>query len=313
MKSAAYFFLNESLSTIYRVLGLTDRIDGSATFGCTDRTYWHYKLIDFPNLRFQESGLLFALAYSHEFDGNRFFRNRNLLAWSQAVWEFWLDRRNSDGSAAEVYPNERSFCATAFSALGFLETQRLLGDETDVRTSLARVEPTMKWLSENTSRAVSNQTAAAFAALHVFADMTSQSNHRSWARRRRDDLLSMNDSNGVFPEYGGFDAGYQSITLSLLGAAMDVELDDAVEALRVAGKKRLVAALSESPRSLSASNSRRTQYVFPSAVVGSSPEIITNLAEVISGGAYLRPSWMDDRYCIGLASDFMRAGLAMNT
>ena len=58
------------LSQTPRILGLGDRNESSKTFGCFDRYYWHYKLLDISNARFQESTLLLALLYCNNFNKN---------------------------------------------------------------------------------------------------------------------------------------------------------------------------------------------------------------------------------------------------
>ena len=105
-----------AVETVPRVLGLCNRDETSATGGCCDRNYWHYRLLDVANARYQEAGHLFALAYDTSAPRNPFYRRQRIADWARLSWRFWLDQRNSDGSLAEVYPNERSFCATSFSA-----------------------------------------------------------------------------------------------------------------------------------------------------------------------------------------------------
>src|SRR6202000_3165819 len=127
MTVEAPLFLGPALETVSRVLGLCDRHAASPTFGCGDRMHWHYRITDFANARAQEAGLLFALAYAAPLSGNRFHNQPALRDWVHGVWRFWLDRRNGDGSVIEVYPYERSNCATSFTSACFVESVLLLG------------------------------------------------------------------------------------------------------------------------------------------------------------------------------------------
>jgi hypothetical protein len=49
------------------VLTLLDRKEGSKTYGCFDRYYWRYKMIDFPGSTFQNAVLALALVYTHDY------------------------------------------------------------------------------------------------------------------------------------------------------------------------------------------------------------------------------------------------------
>ena len=42
-------FAHEALALIPKILTLQDRNAHSPTYGCFDRNYWHYKIIDFPS------------------------------------------------------------------------------------------------------------------------------------------------------------------------------------------------------------------------------------------------------------------------
>jgi hypothetical protein len=114
-----------ALSQVPRILSLGDRDNSSKTFGCFDRYYWHYRLLDFPNARFQESALLFALLYRNSFEGNVFYNRQALYQWAMGAIEFWARIQRGDGSFDEVYPNEHSFVATAFSAYAITESMSL--------------------------------------------------------------------------------------------------------------------------------------------------------------------------------------------
>ena len=42
-------FAQEALAQIPKILTLGDRNPHSPTYGCFDRNFWHYKIIDFPS------------------------------------------------------------------------------------------------------------------------------------------------------------------------------------------------------------------------------------------------------------------------
>jgi hypothetical protein len=298
-------FVQEALSVAPRVLGLCDRQDDAPTYGCSDRAYWRYRFMDFPNARFQEAGLLMALAATTEVEGNMFYGQAKLEAWARAAWRFWLSRRNSDGSAQEAYPNERSLCATAFSAAAFVETVRLLGGSAAWGDELAQAENTFVWLSRQAPAGVANQMAAVLWALTGF-DALSGHNLKSQPRAR---LLGLADKEGVLPEYGGFDAGYQSISMSALARAQTwSDGDDEIDALLRQGETLLARHVDANGFSDPASNSRGTQYIYPSSLAYLKSPVLDRLIRDLEAGSLMRPSWMDDRYCISFAIDFFFAG-----
>jgi hypothetical protein len=306
------FFLTEALNTIPRTLGLCDRSGDPGTFGCCDRTYWHYRLTDFPNARFQEIGLLLAFAYRHSTDNNPFCGNAAVLKWIGGIWNFWAENRNSDGSVSELYPRERCFCATAFSAAAFVQTVDLLEGTEISMPGLDAIEPTMRWLAGANNPEVFNQMAGSYLALLGYANLTGDPNHLFWAEERRDDMLKLQKGDGELPEYGGFDAGYQSISLSAMVSALeltenDTELRDVIHK----GKSRVYEWLNPVQGHSSMVNSRNTQYIYPFSFAEDADADANHLRSRIFEGSFLRPTWMDDRYCTALATDFFRAGLKM--
>ena len=307
-----YPFYAIALDTIPRILGFCDRNTDSPTYGCCDRNYWKYKILDFPNARFQESGLLFALAYTSELPDNLFFQNQKMAAWSKQVWRFWLAQRNRDGSANELYPNEHSFCATAFTTGAFLETVILLGGIEKWEEEVQASRSSVKWLSNHDNTRVANQMAASLWALTAYAHLSGE--QRDWdnADERKLQIVALATTDGILPEYGGLDLGYQSISLSALERVRALGLDDSSLNKLIARAADLVEQLTISGRNTASfRNSRNTQYVFPYALSLCERPILTHLLTGLANRELLNPSWMDDRYCISMAIDYWMAGMEL--
>lgn len=293
-----------ALRQVPRILGLCDRDSASETFGCCDRYYWHYRLLDLPNARFQEVCWLLALLYVHPFDP-RYYRNSRVLEWIGAQIEYWLNIRNNDGSVNEVYPFERSFCATSFSTLAITESLLLLGN--DLPFERNRLKKTGDWLIRNGNPEVSNQEAACLAALRNLAELLGDARYEVAVARRKADLLKRQHVQGFFPEYGGMDIGYLSITLSLLALFTDRTPDAEMLA---AGRK---AAAFLEPRIApdgcydNTGTSRRTQYLYPAGLARFTPQVLGRLESGLARDVILSPQWMDDRYCIAFAIDYLLA------
>ena len=309
-------FAGIGLEVVPRILGLCDRNAELASFGCCDRYYWHYRFLDFPNARFQEAGLLFALAWSEPTAPNPFAGQPRLAAWIRGVWRHWLRQRNSDGSLMEAYPNERSFCATAFSAAAFVETVALMGTNfQDWAIEIKGARNTFLWLGHAENREVANQMAASLQALALYAELTDDDEVHKLAEQRRDAVLSLMESDGTFPEYGGWDAGYQSITLSSLARTLfyTVAPDRGLRAAFEKGVRRLEASILANGRIDPKVNSRATQYVYPSALAYARNPALGRLADGLSLNRILRPGWLDDRYCAAMAIDYLFAARAIRS
>lgn len=300
-------FLSVLDDVVPRVAGLCDRAESSATFGCFDRNYWHYRLIDLPNARFQEAAWLIALAWDTERPGNRFYRARAVESWVRAAWRFWLDRRNRDGSVAEIYPNERSFCATSFSMVALCESIMMLGGVGAWRAEIERTTNTAYWLARATADAPANQVAACAHALHLYALITADPAVMRAANEKLDELLRL-EAEGVFLEYGGFDAGYQSITLATLNRIVRYlpehrKLTEAIDR----GRRKLDSVIGDNGRIDALVNSRSTQFLYPSGLNFAGGSGLKRLAAGLDRNCVLRPAWMDDRFCIAMASDYLLA------
>ena len=298
-----------AMESVPRALGLCDRGGESQTFGCLDRAYWNYRTTDIPNARMQEGALLFALAMRQTGVPNNMFAGKQAMdQWALAAWKFWLARRNADGSVNEVYPFERSFCATSFTAAAFVETVLLAGGGAQWEPAVTLARQTMEWLLENRNPDVANQMAASALALLGYSVITGEKRFARAAEKRRGEVLASASADGVFGEYGGLDVGYQTITMSALARYMVIVGGDAaVEAALVKSEKLVSPLLDEMGRPDPAENSRNTQFVYPYALALLKSGSMERIMAGLRASASLNPAWMDDRYFIPLAIDYVLA------
>jgi len=306
-------FAGPALATVPRVLGFIDRDPDSPTFGCCDRAYWHYRLIDMANSRAQEAGLLLTLAWLHPDPGNPFSGKDVLLDWIRGVWRFWLAARNADGSTVEVYPNERSFCATSFSAAAFIESVRLLGGPAGFEEELRLAEPTFLWLGSHANPDVANQMAASLHALSGYAALTGDAKITAMVRERGAEMRALLREDGAFVEYDGLDVGYQTVTLSSLTAVTRLTpellwLRDAIGR----GLSAIEPCIGEAGEVDWRGNSRRTQYVYPRALVAWGSPALSRLAAGLEAGSLVNPCWLDDRYTTAFAVDYFLAAMEVH-
>src|SRR6187401_1019904 len=88
----------QALTNIPKILTLLDRNPHSPTFGCFDRNYWHYRILDFPSGMSQE--FVWPLALVHQFDlpGNPYYRQPAIRDWVGAGITFAGKAAHHDGS-----------------------------------------------------------------------------------------------------------------------------------------------------------------------------------------------------------------------
>ncbi len=292
------------LSQVPRVLGLGDRDPSSETFGCFDRGYWHYKSIDFPNTRYQEACWLLALLYQGNFDGNIYYQNGQVKQWAEAAIEFWISRRHRDGSVDEAYPNERGFCATAFTCWAVTEAMLLLR-----RSDGERLEKTGKWLMRHNNPDVSNQMAAAACALLNLYHLTSNTPYLRASEEKLSRLLSSQESSGYFPEYGGADVGYLSLIVGCLAHYWKRTKDPVL----LESLKRALGFLEERIDEKGHYDhhrmSRKTQFLYSYGVAFFGSPVFERICRGLEEGTLLNPVWLDDRYFMPLTTDYLETVL----
>jgi hypothetical protein len=296
-----------ALDYLPRLLGLGDRFPDSPTYGCFDRGYWHYRIVDTANARYQEAALTMALAYASPVQGNPFRGRDALVEWARAAVAFWVRNQHRDGSVHEVYPYERSFCATSFSTWAMAETAIRLQGQADfafARTPLARAAG---WLQANDCELVANQRAAACLAMVTVGQWLSD---EGLIRAGRDLLSRILDSilpEGDLPEYGRGDVGYQSLSLSCLNQVR-VKLGESAPSLQQ-GIARAISWLEtrvgDEGRYDPCLGSRGTQWLYPSCLMASCSPAGLRLIEGLKANRVICPAWLDDRYSIGLATDYL--------
>ena len=191
-----------------------DRRKGSPTFGCSDRNYWHYKIIDFPCAMLQETALTLALLYSESFQSNKYYKSKFIRELVIAQIKYWKNIQNKNGSFDEFYPNEHSFSATAFTLYSSCFALQLLDeDPLFIKDSARR---SCQFLVDYDNPGASNQIAAAIAGINRYSLLFSDSTFNPSIKKLLYDLINDKSEEMWNPEYDGFDTGYQSITLAYL-------------------------------------------------------------------------------------------------
>ena len=224
-------FARVALAQIPKILTLCDRNPHSPTYGCFDRNFWQYKIIDFPSGMAQEFVYPLALAYYTNLIDNPFYQQPAIRDWVEAGILFAAKRSHADGSCDDYFPLERAAGATAFSLLGCIESYSLLAlDNPEI---LSFFEKRASWLanSEESGR-LTNHQALIVLCLELLGRMLRAQRWDRAKALRLERVLDWQNQEGWFVEYEGCDPGYHTLTISCLAQldqlAPDIRLKEAL-------------------------------------------------------------------------------------
>ena len=215
-------FAREALSHIPKLLTLLDRNPHSPTYGCFDRNFWHYKIIDFPSGMSQEFVWPLALAYHTAVPDNPYYRQASIRAWVEAGIRFAARSSHADGSCDDYFPFERAGGAAAFSLLACVESYSLLGLESEA--ALRFFEKRAGWLANHHEAGrLTNHQALIALCLELVSRLSKTQRWDKAKAARLDRVLSWQSEEGWFWEYEGCDPGYHTLTVWCLARLYQLE------------------------------------------------------------------------------------------
>jgi hypothetical protein len=222
-------FAREALGQIPKILTLLDRNPHSPTYGCFDRNFWHYKIIDFPSGMAQEFVLPLALAYQTDIPDNPYYQQAVIKDWVEAGILYAARTAHGDGSCDDYFPFERAAGAAAFSLMACVESYITLGlIDYDI---LRFFEKRANWLAHHfESGQLANHEALIILCLEQLGQILKTSKWRRVINTRLERLLSWQSEEGWFKEYEGCDPGYHTLTISCLARIDQIRPDPRIKA-----------------------------------------------------------------------------------
>ena len=214
------------IKTAPRVLTQVDRDKHSKNYGDCDRNHWHLKIRDFSSAILQQTGLSMALLYQVEFPGNVFCGNAMVKEWAEATVHYWKSIQLRDVSFNEYYPNEHGFPPTAFSLYAMCEVYRRL-EMKDIQVEKA-FRKTAKYLVNHIEEQAYNQELASITALYTAYLILKEEWILTGLNKKLERILQLQSEEGWFPEYGGADIGYLSVSLDMLAEYYSLSHDERV-------------------------------------------------------------------------------------
>ena len=300
-----------------RIMGLCDRNPYSPSYGSFDRAYWNYKTTDFSNTRLQETVLTFALLYSKKYPGaEEYYKSEKLLEIIKAALRFWIKIQKRNGSFDEAYTHESSYVATAFSAYAVAETLVILRKELKGKEREELIKSLRKacdFLVSNTDYMVSNHMAGAAAAIIKLWQIKKEEKYLKDYQEIIKWLRENQDQEGWFPEYGGADLGYTTVTVDYLAKCHEVTRDK--ELLEMAKKAINFVSLFCYPDGSSGGElfSRSTEYIIPSGMeyfadkIEMAKTVSEHLLKGIEKKTCVSLASLDDRYCLCNSYTYLQA------
>jgi len=217
-------FAQSALEQIPKLLTLLDRNPHSPTYGCFDRNFWHYKIIDFPSGMAQEFVWPLALAYDTNISNNSFYQQLVLREWVEAGILYAARSAHPDGSCDDYFPFERAGGAAAFSLLACIESYTLLGLDSNTAKDFFAMRAS--WLAHhNESGRLTNHHALIVLCLELLSKLLTTSQWNRAIALRLERILDWQSPEGWFPEYDGCDPGYHTLTISCLARIYQLRPD----------------------------------------------------------------------------------------
>ncbi|MEL6555195.1 MAG: hypothetical protein AAFQ63_17280 [Cyanobacteria bacterium J06621_11] len=215
-------FAREALNQIPKILTLQDRNPHSPTYGCFDRNFWQYKIIDFPSGMSQEFVWPLALVYDLPFPNNPFYQQPAVKSWAEAGILYAARSAHADGSCDDYFPFERAGGAAAFSLLACLEAYRRLNLNSP--EALRFFERRANWLAHHhESGRLTNHQALIVLCLLRAGVLLKTDRWQIAVSQRLERVFSWQNSEGWFPEYEGCDPGYHTLTVTCLAQIYQLE------------------------------------------------------------------------------------------
>lgn len=219
------WYAHEALRAMPRLLGMVDSNPYSATYGCFDRSFWHYRTMDFPCGMNQEFVLPLALAATLEMPNNPYLGKERVRELALAGVDFAAKSAHPDGTCDDYFPFERAMGALVFSLYAMTETCLVLGDKEPGR--LAFLAKRASWLlgHNETGQLANHQAFAALALYNAFL-LTGDRRFEDGSRKFRDLTMSWRSPEGWFQEYEGADPGYHACLISFLAKLWQKSRDE---------------------------------------------------------------------------------------
>lgn len=208
-------YSDEALRFLPRLFQMVDRNLYSPTYGSFDRSFWHYRTMDFPCGMYQEFVLPLALAYAHPFPDSPFFAVERVRELALAGVDYARRSAHPDGTCDDYFPYERALGALVFSLYACTETALVLNEKRPEWLEFFARRADHLCHHNETGQLTNHQALAALALYNTFI-LTGEQRFRVASSEFVDIVRSWQSDEGWFQEYEGADPGYHTCTIAFL-------------------------------------------------------------------------------------------------
>lgn len=213
-----------------RLLSEQNRDPYTPTYGCFDRRFWSWKLIDFPEATFQRNVYPLAWLLSHE-TSQASGMSRVLTEAVIAGLRYTEKLQHNDGSFDQAFPNEHSFGATAFLLHPLLASYRIVREfmspeQRASQETCLRQGADFLCTHNEAHGHIANHLSGAVLALMDCADFLCEPRYERRAQTLLNHILDHKSSEGWFLEYEGADPGYQTLAIHYLSQVYYLRPDE---------------------------------------------------------------------------------------
>ena len=211
---------NLAIAGCRRLLSEANRDPYAPAYGCFDRRYWAWKLVDYPEATYQRG--VYPLAWLlRDLGGSQPEAAQTLADAVRAGLAFSARIQHRDGSFDQAFPHEHSFGATAFLLHELLQAYRSVRDacspaERERAEGCLRRAADFLRRHDETHGHIANHLAGAALGLLESAELFGDGRYERRAEALLGSILRHRSGEGWFLEYEGADPGYQTLALHYL-------------------------------------------------------------------------------------------------
>jgi hypothetical protein len=218
---------DQAILACRRLLSQLNRDPATPTYGCFDRRYWAWKLVDFPEATFQRN--IHSLCWF--MDQPEAESSNNLVEFIKAGLFYTLEIQHKDGSFDQAYPNEHSYGATAFLLPDLITAYQKIKEffPQDERVFIEnRLMRSADFLCKTAELHgfIANHLAGAALALLKSYQLFGEIKYKSESSTIVDRIIENQSDEGWFQEYNGADPGYQTLCMYYLAQIFQIERSD---------------------------------------------------------------------------------------
>ena len=317
-KELSTLFLQTGVKLAPRILSHQDRNYLSPTFGYFERKHWAWKTFPMADASNQYAVYYLCLLWSIEDAHNKYYHDPGVLEAILCGVERWVSLQKKDGSFDQVFPNEHSFGATAYTVLGIIEVYNTVYEflSDDLKDKVAHaIKKAGTFLLDNDEEyaVISNHLALFSLAFHKLWIFSRDKRFYNKSKKQLAIIVDNMSDEGWFVEYGGADPGYQSQCLYYLAELLQLNPEESVNSAVKKAVQNFMPYFIHPDGSIGGHYGSRNSTIFYPAgmallfdICPAAGGILSSLTDGIRNKKSPAPSALDFPNAVRLATNYLR-------